>query len=185
MRFQLTAGNVCNQWYKFWGGQWHIYFTLPASMTSFQLPNAVWIKPLRLPRVYDEYVLKTASGEGLPTSIRHSKHTFQSSHEGALLQKLVYEVTFQPALQAAVTRLDYLETQALKIKMSENRQQTYRGRTVDHTNTSSCGKLAQGHIHRLGENTEIQSARASVMQHSAFGFTKFWLNIVDRQHTIL
>lgn len=53
-------------------------FTQLPNATPLQFHDAIWMKTLRVPHVYDEYMLKQTVIERLPTLIIHSMHALLS-----------------------------------------------------------------------------------------------------------
>lgn len=66
--------------------------TNPTNMSSLQYPEALWRKTFPCPQVYNKYVLKYTFLEGLPSSIRHSMHSFWTSSKHATSVNLAYKV---------------------------------------------------------------------------------------------
>lgn len=63
------------------------------STSPLQFANELWIRTVRCPHLYDEYVLKWIFAEGLLHSIRHNARSCWSSQKTGLWQKVAYRAT--------------------------------------------------------------------------------------------
>lgn len=83
-----------------------VRFPEPKNMSPLQYAEALWMKNVWGPQVYDEYVLKETFVEGLPSYIRHSMRSYCRKNKHAALQKFVHEVIFLTKLQNSAHRRD-------------------------------------------------------------------------------
>lgn len=68
-----------------------IFFTEPANMSPLQHADALLMRALLDPQVYDENVLERTFLEGLPASITDSISPFRSNCKPEALQELAYQ----------------------------------------------------------------------------------------------
>lgn len=83
-----------------------VRFTQLQYVSPLRYANALWMKILRCPQVYDDSVLKEMFVEGLPLWIGHSMSSFRSSNTHDALQKLAYEAESLTKLQEAAQGVD-------------------------------------------------------------------------------
>lgn len=99
------------------------------------------MKNLRVPQVYDEFVLEPTFIEGLQMLDRYSMRAFWSGHKDGTLQKMSCKAPFPRTLQAASTRPDHVATRATTNRKLWSCQQSQQGKVIYHIDTSSREQL--------------------------------------------